>query len=82
MTVGKLQVLFLGQNNNMDRGKMSFGQPTDNLVTTPFLSFYIQTDDKNILFDTGMHPDNAAFCRSNGMDSVVREEERLPPSPE
>ena len=78
MTVRKLQVLFLGQNNNMDRGKMAFGTPNGKLVTTPFLSFYIQTDDKNILFDTGMHPDNAAFCRSNGMDTVVREEDDLP----
>lgn len=78
MTVRKLQVLYLGQNNNVARGKMAFGQPIDKLVTTPFLAFLIQTDDKNILFDTGMHPDNAAFCKSNGMDTVVREEDCLP----
>lgn len=78
MTVRKLHVLYLGRNNNMPRAKMAFGLQTEELVNTPFLGFLIQTDDKNILFDTGMHPDNAAFCRSKGMDTVVREEDCLP----
>ena len=72
MTVRKLQVLFLGQNNNVPKGKVAFGMAIDELITTPFLGFLIQTDDMNILFDTGMHPDNAAFCRLNGMEAIVR----------
>lgn len=78
MTVRKLHVLFLGQNNNIPKGRVAFGLQTDQLVTTPFLGFLIQTDNMNILFDTGMHPDNAAFCSSKGMDTVVREEDCLP----
>lgn len=78
MTVRKLQVLFLGQNNNVPKGRVAFGMAIDELITTPYLGFLIQTDDMNILFDTGMHPDNAAFCRSNGMEAIVREEDYLP----
>ena len=78
MTVRKLQVLFLGQNNNVPKGRLAFGMAVDELITTPFLGFLIQTDDMNILFDTGMHPDNAAYARSHGMDTVVREEDYLP----
>jgi len=78
MAVRKLQVLFLGQNNNAPKGRLAYGMEVDKLITTPFLSFLIQTDDKNILFDTGMHPDNAAYCRSQGMEAIVREEDYLP----
>lgn len=78
MTVKSLQVLFLGQNNNVPKGRVAFGLAINELITTPFLGFLIRTDDMNILFDTGMHPDNAAFCRSNGMETIVREEDYLP----
>lgn len=78
MTVRKLHVLFLGRNDNVPKGRLAFGIVTDELITTPFLGFLIQTDDMNILFDTGMHPENAAFCRSNGMEAIVQEEDCLP----
>lgn len=78
MTVQKLQVLFLGQNNNVAKGRLAFGMENDKLITTPFLSFLIQAQGKNVLFDAGMHPDNAAYCRSHGMEAVVGEEDYLP----
>jgi N-acyl homoserine lactone hydrolase len=78
MAVKSLQVLFLGQNNNVAKGRLAYGMENDKLITTPFLSFLIQTDDMNILFDAGMHPDNAAYSRSQGNEALVREEDYLP----
>jgi len=78
MTVRSLQVLFLGQDDNISKAKLAYGAEDGKLITTPFLSFLIRTEDKNILFDTGMHPDNAAHLRSQGRAMTVREEDYLP----
>ena len=78
MAVRSLQVLFLGQDNNISKARLAYGVEDGKLITTPFLSFLIRTDDKNILFDAGMHPDNAAHLRSQGREMIVREEDYLP----
>lgn len=77
MAVKSLQVLFLGLDANMDKGKLAYGED-GKLVTTTFLSFLIRTDDKNILFDTGMHPDNASYLKSQGRPITVNTEHHLP----
>jgi glyoxylase-like metal-dependent hydrolase (beta-lactamase superfamily II) len=73
-----LQVLFLGQDNNIPKAKVAYGVEDGKLITTSFLSFLIRTDNENILFDAGMHPDNAAHLRSQGREVIVREEDYLP----
>jgi glyoxylase-like metal-dependent hydrolase (beta-lactamase superfamily II) len=78
MAVKSLHILFLGQDNNIPKAKVAFGAEDGKLITTPFLSFLIRTDDKNILFDAGMHPDNAAHLRAQGREMIVREEDHLP----
>ena len=78
MAVRSLQVLFLGQDKNIPKAKLAYGVEDGKLITTPFLSFLIRTDDQNILFDAGMHPDNAAHLRSQGREMIVREEDYLP----
>lgn len=76
MAVKSLQVMFLGQDS-MDKGKLAFRQDGKK-IDIPFLSFLIRTDDKNILFDTGMHPDNAAFIAAQGRATSVTPENHLP----
>jgi glyoxylase-like metal-dependent hydrolase (beta-lactamase superfamily II) len=78
MTVKSLQVLFLGQDAGIARSRLAYGTEEGKLITTPFLGFLIRTDSQNILFDAGMHPDNAAHLRSQGRDMTVREEDHLP----
>ena len=78
MTVKSLQVLFLGQDNNIPKGKLAYGAEEGESVTTSFLSFLIRTEDKNILFDAGMHYDNAAHLKAQGRAISVREEDCLP----
>ena len=78
MAVKSLQVLYLGQDNDMPRRLVAYGSPEGQLVTTCFLSFLIRTDDKNILFDAGMHYDVAKLLKSKGRPISVREEDCLP----
>ena len=78
MAVKSLQVLFLGQDNDMPRRLLAYGANEGQLVTTCFLSFLIRTEDKNILFDAGMHYDVATHLKSQGRPINVREEDCLP----
>jgi N-acyl homoserine lactone hydrolase len=78
MAVKSLQVLFLGQDNDMPRRLVAYGAPEGQLVTTTFLSFLIRTEDKNILFDAGMHYDVAQHLKAQGRPISVREEDCLP----
>jgi glyoxylase-like metal-dependent hydrolase (beta-lactamase superfamily II) len=76
--VKSLQVLFLGQDSDMPRRLMAYGSPEGQLITTTFLSFLIRTEDKNILFDAGMHYDLALHLKAQGRPISVREEDCLP----
>lgn len=78
MSVKSLQVLFLGQDNDMPRRLLAYGSPEGQLATTCFLSFLIRTSDKNILFDAGMHYDVATHLKKQGRPISVREEDCLP----
>ena len=78
MAVKSVQVLFLGQDNDMPRRLVAYGAPEGQLVTTCFLSFLIRTEDKNILFDAGMHIDVATHMKAQGRPISVREEDCLP----
>jgi glyoxylase-like metal-dependent hydrolase (beta-lactamase superfamily II) len=78
MGVKSLQVLFLGQDNDMPRRLLAYGAPEGQLVTTSFLSFLIRTEDKNILFDAGMHIDVATHMKAQGRPISVRQEDCLP----
>jgi N-acyl homoserine lactone hydrolase len=78
MTVKSLHVLFLGKDANISKSKLAYGVEEGKLTTTPFLSFLIRTESRNILFDAGMHPDCSAHLKSQGRDMTVREEDYLP----
>ncbi len=78
MAVKSVQVLFLGQDNDMPRRMLAYGAPEGQLVTTSFLSFLIRTEDKNILFDAGMHYDIAEHLKAQGRPISVRKEDCLP----
>jgi N-acyl homoserine lactone hydrolase len=78
MAVKTLQVLYLGQDNDMPRRLLAYGAAEGQLVTTSFLSFLIRTEDKNILFDAGMHYDVATHLKAKGRPISVREEDCLP----
>jgi glyoxylase-like metal-dependent hydrolase (beta-lactamase superfamily II) len=78
MAVKSLQVLFLGQDNDMPRRLLAYGAAEGQLVTTCFLSFLIRAEDMNILFDAGMHCEVATHLKSQGRPISVREEDCLP----
>jgi glyoxylase-like metal-dependent hydrolase (beta-lactamase superfamily II) len=62
----------------MPKWKLAHGAEMGKFVSTSFLSFLIRTDDKNILFDAGMHYDQAAHMKSQGRTISVRKEDCLP----
>ena len=76
--VKSLHVLFLGQDDNIPKWRLAYGAPEGKLVSSSFLSFLIRTDDMNILFDAGMHSDQAAYMKSQGRAISVRKEDCLP----
>jgi glyoxylase-like metal-dependent hydrolase (beta-lactamase superfamily II) len=78
MTVKSLHVLFLGQDDNIPKWRLAYGAEEGKLVSTTFLSFLIRTEDKNILFDAGMHYDGAAHLKAQGRTISVRKEDCLP----
>jgi glyoxylase-like metal-dependent hydrolase (beta-lactamase superfamily II) len=77
MAVKSLKVLYLGRDENMNKGKLAYGED-GKLATTGFLAFLIQTDDKNILVDAGFNPEGAAYLKSQGRAIFVEPEDYLP----
>jgi N-acyl homoserine lactone hydrolase len=78
MTVKSMHVLFLGQDDNIPKWRLAYGAEEGKVVSTTFLSFLIRTDDKNILFDAGMHYDLASHMKAQGRTIHVRKEDCLP----
>jgi len=73
MAIKSLRVLFLGSQDGMDKGFMTFSVDIGKKMQSPFLSFLIQADEGNILVDTGLSPEDIEMMSRMGPVTMTEE---------
>lgn len=74
MAVKSLHVLYLGSQSGVDKSLMTFGVGAGEKMRSSFLSFLIQSDEANVLVDTGIHPDDIGLMAKDGPISLTPED--------
>ncbi len=77
MPAKRLYVFFCGYSVTDKGGVLTYRVDVGKRIEVPFLTYLIQTDNGNILFDSGIDHEDLPYMKSTGRQWQVKEEDHL-----